>query len=334
MGAPEGKVLAVVDPLAGKDVELDILNAFSAPPPELDFVAPGLKAGTVGAFVSTGGSGKTIYALEKAVTVASPAADDYLLQLGITKQGKVVVLNAEDPLDVLQLRMHTIGSRLPPEIRAQVAAELRIFGLMGRSCNVLAKNWVDAIVRLCEGARLVIVDTLSRWHTADENDNGQMAAVIAVFERIARITGATIIYLHHTSKGAALNGQGSSQQATRGASAIVDNARWQGYLERVSEAEASKAAIPEDCRHLYVKAGVAKQNYGAPTPERWYRRAEGGVLVPATVGVVVDPMPSKASKRPKGSAPIPFADVQASLATLDPPRAHQPSPFDKFGARR
>ena len=323
MGAPETGVLAdpakiarILDPLARPDVELDILNAFSAPPPVLDFVAPGLKAATAGVFASPGGLGKSMWSLELAMGVAAPAADEHLLRLGITKQGGVVVLNAEDPLDVLQLRVHGIGARLPVDVRREVAANLKIMGLMGCGCNVGNPKWVDGIIRIGAGARLIILDTLSRWHASDENDNSEMAAVIAIFERIARETGAAIVYLHHTSKGATLNGQGSSQQATRGASSIVDNARWQGYLERLSEAEAARAGISEEHRPLYVKAGVAKQNYGPPVGERWYRRAEGGVLVAvdANERIETERRPGKASRSAKVPPQLaPLAELQAAV---------------------
>ena len=37
---------------------IDILAAFTAPPPPIDYVLPNMVAGTVGALVSPGGAGK------------------------------------------------------------------------------------------------------------------------------------------------------------------------------------------------------------------------------------------------------------------------------------
>ncbi len=39
---------------------INILEAFAAPPPPLDYVLPNMVAGTVGALVSPGGAGKSM----------------------------------------------------------------------------------------------------------------------------------------------------------------------------------------------------------------------------------------------------------------------------------
>lgn len=47
---------------------LDIMAAFTNEPPELDFIWPGFLAGTVGALVAPGATGKSFFALEGAPT--------------------------------------------------------------------------------------------------------------------------------------------------------------------------------------------------------------------------------------------------------------------------
>jgi hypothetical protein len=78
------------------------------------------------------------------------------------------------------------------------------------------------------------------------------------------------------------------QQAARGASALVDNARWGGYLCRMSAAESARLAdagrpIGPERRGYYLRFGVSKQNYGILPLERWYERQEGGVLLPVVL---------------------------------------------------
>jgi hypothetical protein len=98
-----------------------------------------------------------------------------------------------------------------------------------------------------------------------------------------------VLYLHHISKATALGGMGDQQQAARGASALVDNARWCGYVAGMRAEEAAalydeEGAIGER-RRQYLRYGCSKINYGAPdTTERWYRRVGGGVLVPVQLG--------------------------------------------------
>lgn len=47
---------------------LDIMAAFTNEPPELDFIWPGFLAGTVGALVAPGATGKSFFALEGVVS--------------------------------------------------------------------------------------------------------------------------------------------------------------------------------------------------------------------------------------------------------------------------
>ncbi len=49
---------------------INILEAFAAPPPPLDYVLPNMVAGTVGALVSPGGAGKSMLALQLAAQIA------------------------------------------------------------------------------------------------------------------------------------------------------------------------------------------------------------------------------------------------------------------------
>lgn len=48
---------------------INILEAFAAAPPPLDYVLPNMVAGTVGALVSPGGAGKSMLALQLAAQI-------------------------------------------------------------------------------------------------------------------------------------------------------------------------------------------------------------------------------------------------------------------------
>ena len=63
--------------------------------------------------------------------------------------------------------------------------------------------------------------------------------LVAVLEHVAATTGASVLYLHHVSKGSAREGQTDQQQAARGASALIDNAGG-GYVARMTEDEAKR----------------------------------------------------------------------------------------------
>lgn len=266
---------------------IDILAAFETEPPALDFVWPGFLAGTVGALIAPGATGKSFWALQAAMAVACPEAD--LLGLRPAHRGTVVYLAADDPAIVLQHRLHAIGAHLSPEARDGVAERLFIEPLMGRGLDLTEESHQKVIITYGKDARLIIIDTLSRIHTLDENNNGAMSHLVSVLEHIAVSTGAAILFLHHAAKWSARDGQLDQQQAARGASALIDNARWCGFVAKMTEEESKRLSDRtdrrpiDDRRTFFVRFGVSKQNYGLIQPDRWYFRHDGGVLKPVDV---------------------------------------------------
>ncbi|RWT33076.1 helicase RepA family protein [Aeromonas caviae] len=254
---------------------IDILAAFTDLPAPIDYVLPNMVAGTVGGIVSPGGAGKSMLALQVAAQIAGGPD---LLGLGELPTGPVVYLPAEDPPVAIHHRLHAFGAHLDDEERQAVAAGLIIYPLIGNCPNLMEQGWFENIKRVAEGRRLMILDTLRRFHIEEENASGPMAEVIGRMEAIAADTGCAIVFLHHASKGAAMAGAGDQQQASRGSSVLVDNIRWQSYLSSMTTAEADEWGVEQGQRRFFVRYGVSKANYGAPFPERWLRRHEGGVL--------------------------------------------------------
>lgn len=266
----------IPDPLAGI-APLDIAAAFDAAPPPIDIVLPGMIAGTVGSLVAQGGAGKSWLALQIAVGVAGGPD---LAEIGIPAHGRVVYLPAEDPRSALAHRFHALAGHLDPEARRTVSNNLTVLPLMGHQVNIGDAAWADALERVCDSARLAIVDTLRRFHIEDENASGPMAQLLGVMEGICERTGASILFLHHTAKSAALNGAGGEQQAARGSSVLVDNIRGgQWNLLGMSETEAERHKV--DDRRRFVRLVQAKANFGPPIPDKWLERGAGGVLKPA-----------------------------------------------------
>lgn len=276
---------------------VDIATAFSTKPPDLDFVIPGFVAGTVGCIAAAGGTGKSFAVLELACGIASESANKVLLNLDIKKHGKVCMFNAEDPDVILQSRLFSISSYIYDHTQAEIAKSLTIKSLMGRGADINDPIWFDAILKASEGCRLVIFDTFSRFHKLSENDNGDMAQVVGQYERIARETGASVLFPHHTSKSMSGNGRQDEQQATRGAAAITDNCRWQGFMQTMSDKEALKSGIADADRKQYVRLGANKENYGASSSDKWLERKAGGVLKPVDLDAVDTAKPKRAGKK-------------------------------------
>lgn len=267
---------------------INVLAAFEKEPPVLDFIWPGFLAGTVGALVAPGATGKSFWALEAAMSIACSVAGGDLVGLAPARTGSVVYLAGEDPPAALVRRIHAIGQHLGNTARQAIAENLMLESIMGKRLNIMDDAHLRRVIEYSAGARLIALDTLSRIHALDENSNGNMAHLVAVLEHIAATTGASVLYLHHVSKVSAREGQTDQQQAARGASALIDNARWCGYVARMTEDEAKRLSdrahdrqpIGNDRRGYFVRFGVSKQNYDATPLDRWYMRHAGGVLVP------------------------------------------------------
>lgn len=249
--------------------------AYDVEPEPLDFVLPGLLAGSVGALVSPGGQGKSWLALELLMQVALGVD---LLGIGDFPTGRVAYFPAEDPVPVLDHRTHALKAHISREQYQTLCKEMAIFPLQGSGPDIADDRWHSAVVEAANGCRLVVLDTISRFHRSDENSPSEMAKVISCLESIAKKTGAAIIFLHHTQKSAALNGDGNKQQASRGASSLTDNIRWQAYLVGCSESEATNLLMNPEERGYYVKFGLSKVNYGPPISELWLRRQKNGLL--------------------------------------------------------
>lgn len=267
---------------------IDLRAAFENAPPTLDFIWPGFLAGTVGALVAPGATGKSFWALEAAISVACSVAGGDLVGLAPSRAGRVVYFAGEDPEVALIRRIHAIGQHLNQPARTAISDNLNIQPIMGTRMNVMDEQGVAPIIELCAGTRLIVLDTLSRIHNLDENSNGDMARLVSKLEHIAVRTGASVLYLHHVSKGSARDGQTDQQQAARGASALIDNARWCGFVTKMTREQAKSLSdrpydrqpIGNDRRGLFVRFGVSKQNYDAIPLDQWYKRQDGGVLLP------------------------------------------------------
>lgn len=284
---------------------IDIMAAFENEPPELDFIWPGFLAGTVGALVSPGATGKSFLTLEAAMGIACSVAGGDLLGFEPQQNGRVVYVAGEDPEVVFIRRIHAIGKHLPLEARQSIAQNLAIEAVMGKRLNIMDDRHLARVIEYCAGARLIVFDTLSRIHQLDENSNGDMSNLISTLEHVADKTGAGVLFLHHVSKGSTSAGQADQQQAARGASALIDNARWSAYVSRMTEQESKSLSARldrqpiGDRRGFYVRFGENKQNYGVDQPPRWFERRDGGVLVPVDLFEII---PTKKASKPVAAA--------------------------------
>lgn len=278
---------------------IDIKSAFLTQPAPLDYVFGSFVAGTVGVLVAPGGTGKSFWALQAAIAVACHVPQGNLLGIDPPSNGPVVYLALEDSEQVLAHRIHAIGrcirkrSKHPDdaaEALDAIAGNLTIEPMMGMRLDVMNNAGMEAVLNLQETPRLIVLDTVSRIHGLDENSNRDMSLLISRLEELALKSGAAILLIHHVSKASRRDGQ-QDQYSARGASALIDNARWSGSLTQMTDDEAKRLiGGPQLSTSLtglhgqYVRLGETKLNYGAAAAEQqWYKRSDGGVLIPALI---------------------------------------------------
>lgn len=298
-------------PVSSKSVlgaPLDLSLVFSTPPAPMDFVLPGLLAGGIGMLSAPGGSGKTYLLLSMAASIAAglPVAGGIWAAPETT--GRVVLMAAEDPPEVLHHRLHAFAQNLQDEDKAKLIDQLQVHSLSGQVPTIMVSDsregpreeweWLRAIEDAAKGARLLVIDPIRRFHGGDENNSNDMTRLVQILEGIASRSGCAIVFSHHTGKNASLNGQGDMQQAARGSSALTDAVRWQANLVGMSKEEQERFAIPEESRKFWVRLAITKSNYSAPTGDMWLKRGLGGVLSMSDPSLEAFAMPAPTANKP------------------------------------
>ena len=181
-------------------------------------------AGGAGILGGAPKTGKSFFALELAVAVASgtPGAGHW----AVATPGPVLLLAAEDPLAVVVQRLAALAAA-----RAQALATLPV------------ELIVEPVVRLPEGlARLaatlaqrrpvlLILDPLIRLHRADENSAPEMAQILDGLRALARDTACAVLLVHHARKAPALSSPGHGLRGSSDLHAFGDSNL---YLRRLS----------------------------------------------------------------------------------------------------
>lgn len=261
---------------------LNIAALRKSPPPPRDYVLPSLPRGEVGALVAAGGVGKSMFILQCCHAIAS-GCHDFIGSFG---QGAASYLSFEDSASTIAERLYSINQQMTGLNHSLVDKHLHIYDLSTKPQNIIDNDeLIESIISILKStdSRLCVIDTLSGIHKGDENSNAEMAGLIGAFRRVAQGANCAVVFLHHMSKGAALNNLADIQQASRGASSLTDNVRWQGYMSVMTEEEANAFGVPVDERKMYVRFGISKVNYGLPASDSWYQRNDFGVLYPVTL---------------------------------------------------
>lgn len=264
----------------------------SKPLPPLDFVLPGLLAGTAGLVVGPGAVGKTFLALQISVATAlgrPVCGDDHTHLYPAPAAGDAAVVLGEDPPEIVLHRLQAIMNGLGlSAVEIELLDEvLEIHSAIDEDLALLRKNpasgeyqklkFGEQIERLCKGKRLVVLDPLIFFSAGlDESSNADMGAFMRTLNQIAHKTGTAILVLHHVGKTSEKGGD--EWERSRGASSLTTSVRLQINLTPPTLTECADYGIQQEDRGFWVKVAQVKANYSPPTNPVFLRKSKGGVL--------------------------------------------------------
>jgi archaellum biogenesis ATPase FlaH len=175
-------------------------------PPEYEWLVKNLicKSDTT-LLVGEPNVGKSWLSLSLAVAMA----DNRSTWLGheVSNHGKVLYVDEENPHDVVYHRLRQLGITSFDNIRYLHRQGVRLDRNFDRLLD-------EAIAY---EPKMIVLDSLTRFHTKDENNAGEMAKLFNdSINVLCRETGAAVVILHHTNK----SDSNSSYVKTRGSSDI------------------------------------------------------------------------------------------------------------------
>jgi len=266
--------------------EDDVAGYRDTPPPVPHWVVQGLETGDVGILSAPGGMGKSMMCLSLAWAVAS--GQRFFGQWAVSEPGDVTYLYAEDSARVMHQRLHALAQMAELGLTNAVAHRLHLIGLRGHppklagselhgdiTPNIAALTAIADTLTAQAHPRLLVIDPMIKFHSLDENDNGQMSQFIDVMAALGEQCGVAVILTHHEAKGTATG----SQRAVRGAGAIVNEARWLVSLRPLTGRQAQDLDIADEDLWRYLLVCAPKVNSTAKLPDLLLERdGQSGTL--------------------------------------------------------
>ncbi len=178
----------------------------NVPPPQYEWLVDGMIArGDTTLLVGEPNVGKSWVSLSLAVAVAN--GDDKWVKWDLNHQGRVLYVDEENPHDVVYHRLRQLGLKNH--------GNMRYLHRQGVRLDKRFDMFLDEAISYQPS--LIVLDSLTRIHTQDENNAGAMAALFNdSINVLTKETGSAIVILHHTNKG----DSNSSYVRTRGSSDI------------------------------------------------------------------------------------------------------------------
>jgi hypothetical protein len=148
-------------------------------------------------------------------------------------------------------------------------------------------------------------DPLVELHPANENDNGEMAAIAQIFRSIATTARCAVLLVHHTRKpgGGRSTGHAGNMDSARGGSSLVGVTRVGATLYTIDDKEAKQYGISKEEQPLYLRFDIGKNNMALAGGKPIFFKKDavniGTFEDPENVGVL-KPVNLERRQRPEG----------------------------------
>jgi hypothetical protein len=246
--------------------------------PPRPWIVPGfLMRGVLTLVVGAPVVGKSVLGLLWA-TVLALGEDHGRFKTGGVER-RVVVVNAEDPLDEQRRRMSALlrqYNKRPADLRGRLIrigpTKIATLFMKDEMGEVLETDAFDELKKLIADskAEVVILDPLVELTVGvDENSNSDMSQVAAKLRTLAVDTKTAIVIIHHARKGQVTPGD---LDASRGASAVGGAVRGGFTLTGMTETDATALGINPENRSHYIRLDDAKPSYTPAASATWYER--------------------------------------------------------------
>jgi len=183
-----------------------------APPPRRWLVESLWAERAVGILGGEPKCGKSLLALDLAVSVAS--GTPCLRRFAVEQRGRVLLYAAEDSLPVVRERLDGIAAAAGIGLDS-----LDLFVITAPALRLdteTDRGRLEETVRIAR-PRLLVLDPFVRLHAIDENAAGEVAPLLGYLRRLERTYETAVLLVHHVRKGAAKLRGG---QALRGSSEL------------------------------------------------------------------------------------------------------------------
>lgn len=282
--------------------------------PKKEYIFSSCSPESIAMLVGGGGLGKSYLALQLMVTLA--LADNsklaaWALAFNVKKPRSSAFISLEDPTDELHFRLQAIAKHLQlDDAECDTIGSMCSFpALVGSDFTITDPSWRDDVVSALKAAHpdgldLLVIDTLSAAHRANETDNTAMGEVMASIAMIGAALGCAVLIIHHVAKDTLKAGTTNTASAARGASATTNRVRYQASVSATDNADVLSFEVSK------VNGGIK------PKPQLW-RLVDGA-------GGVKDPYTKQAANSKAAAAVVPPAAAVAPPASATEPLRYNP----------